>query len=718
MSKIARVRLPDGRIARMQVPDDATPEQITAQAQRLSAAPKAAPKREGVANWISDNVLSPINEAIIGAPEGIYNAAAAVTDPIAKKVLSLVSGDEAAEAAMSHARGQRRHVADAATSAVVSRRAPVARTAGRIAGSLALPTPKFNALGKLATVTQRAVQGAAGGAAVREVDEDAAAPAAIGAAANIALPPILRILAQSRLGQAVSSGVGKVASPVANYLGAKGDDLVEALLGRQETPLPALQPAQVAERQATSRSLEPLGRKAEARAARFEKMGVQPTAGMVTRDPSAFKTERKLAQVEGAGEELQQQLQAVEQGLVAKGREIVDRMGGAKGPEATGLGAQDVLDTKRGEMQVVTGRMYDKIRDERGDEIVGTLESLNDMMNSPDVTDNATFDSMRDSLSRRMARLGLAAKSPRGVTLKQAEELRKFIRGLGSTADPAVRMMRAKLIDALDDDVVGSVGDDAFKAARASAKARFDEFQKTFAGRVADEGIAPEMLTKRLLSDTTRLDDLRAMKQSLLSGTDEQVARGKEAWEDLQAQAVDDFLKSAVSDEGGISGAKIMQRFRDRSAHLRVLLEPADYKELRRLVLASRDATAAPPTSSAYGSDTAAMLSNLFQDAKPAVRTGWFKFLVKHGLAAAGSAPLGAFPHVNIALAVGEKAAASAAQQKAANLIFRRVELARSPEATAKALEQLKKAAKSNPAAASLLDRYGAATGGLVAAEQ
>src|SRR3546814_13584497 len=84
------------------------------------------------------------------------------------------------------------------------------------------------------------------------------------------------------------------------------------------------------------------------------------------------------------------------------------------------------------------------------------------------------------------------------------------------------------MIDALDDDVVNTLGDDAFKAARQSAKARFDEFSKTFAGRIADEGIPPERLTQRLFGATS-LKDIRSLKQSLTSGTPEQIARGQTA---------------------------------------------------------------------------------------------------------------------------------------------------------------------------------------------
>jgi hypothetical protein len=216
------------------------------------------------------------------------------------------------------------------------------------------------------------------------------------------------------------------------------------------------------------------------------------------------------------------------------------------------------------------------------------------------------------------------------------------------------------------------------------------------------------------------LNDIRAVRKSYLTGTPDQIARGKAAWKGLQAQGVDDLLQSAITDEGAISGTKMLNNFRNRSGNLRVLLEPTDYKQMRRLVMASRDATVAPPSSSAYGSDTAPMLANLFKDAKPAVKKGWIKFLGKHGLVAGASAPVGLFPYANIGLGVAEKAVATAAEARAANALVERIRLAQSPEAAAAAVAEAKAAAASNPAVADFLNQAGMGQiiGGTAAAQR
>jgi hypothetical protein len=314
-----------------------------------------------------------------------------------------------------------------------------------------------------------------------------------------------------------------------------------------------------------------------------------------------------------------------------------------------------------------------------------------------------------------MARLG---NGP--VTVNQAEELRKFVGSLGNTSDPAVRMMRGKMIDALDDDVVNAVGGDAFKAARASAKARFDEFSKTFAGKAANEGLAPELLSKRILGDGVRLSDLRSLRQSLTTGTDDQVARGMEAWKGLQAQAVDDLLSKSVDADGQLSGSILSREFAKSSPKLRELLEPQDFKELRRLAAATRDVKAFPVGHSVNTSNTAPSTANLFApgERKQSVPG----MLLKRGLAfSAGSlasgTPVGGLV-ANVGLNAAERAAAMRENQQVAQELMKQVRLAQSPEAAAAAIQQIKQAAAGNPGLADYLNQagFGRIIGGAAAA--
>ena len=703
MAKIARVKLPDGRVARFSVPDDATPEQVTAEAQKLVARQqpkKQAKKSSGPLGWVGDNVLSPLNEAIIGIPEGIYNAASAVTDPVS----ALIFGEDAVK----HARGQRQRASDAATNALVSRRAPVARDIGRAAGAMAIPLPgkKLQEGGKLAKTAYRAMQGAVGGAAVRNPGDDAGTPAAIGAAANVVLPPVISSIAQTAPAQALGRGISKMAAPL---IGA-ADNAAEAVLpsvnqflGRSHVPLRGM-PAP------TAAPLAPLGREAQARAARFQALGVdKPTTGMVTRDPAAFSFEQNASKLSG-GDELATQMREVEAKLVDKGRSLVRNLGGAKGAEATGSAVDDVLDTKRAEMQKVTSKLYEKVRETRGDERIGNLDTLRRSFDHSELADNPVYEDMTAAIMKRLGRYADRDGGSVGVTLRQAEELRKFIGKLGNTTDPTARGARAELINALDDDVVNAVGDDAFKTARASATARFQEFSKTFAGRLADEKMAPELLTKRILGDGVKMSDLRALRKSLTTGTPEQVARGQDAWRGLQAQAIDDLLSKSVDADGNLVGSTLSREFNKSAPKFRELLGPDGFKTLRRLAAATRDAKAFPVGHSVNTSNTAITLANMFEQAPAKVKAGWLKMLAKYGSQHAVAAGI-SFPYGNIALEAGRAATNSMAEQRAAAALADKIRLAQSPEATAAAIREAQAAASSNPALAEFLRQAGVPIG-------
>lgn len=705
MPKIARVRLPDGRVARFRVPDNATPEQIKA-----AVGKKMGGEKRGVTGFLN-NAVSSLNQAAIGAVEGVHNVASAITDPIAGAVF----GDEAVERVN---RG-RRQVVDTVERTMAPVANPVARTAGRIGGAIAVPLPKAGAIAaipKVGKAAVRAIQGAIGGAGVREVDESAAAPASIGAAANVVAPPIISRIAQTAPVQAAVRGVGNALAPVVGI----ADDAAEAvlprvnkMLGRQHTPLRGM-PAPTPQH-----PLAPLGVDAQKRAARFKSLGVDnPTTGMVTRDPKAFSFERNAAKLEGVGDDLAQQMQQVETSLVNKGRTLVKRLGGSKSSEAVGRSAQGVLNAQREAEQKLTARLYEKVRATRGDEPVGDLKTFRDFMEESDMADNAIFDTMRESINRRLARITQGGS----VTVKQAEELRKFIRGLGSNSEPSVREARRQLISALDDDVVEAVGDDAFKAARASAKAGFEKWKKTFAGKLADEGIAPELLTKRILGDGVRLSDVREVKQTLTASPE-----GRKAWLGLQARSIDDLLDKAVTGDGMLKGATLHRLFKGNEDKFRELLTPKDYRILRDLAEATRDVKEFPVGHSVNTSNTTIAAANLFGNAPRAIKTGWLKFLGRivaragaHAGATAVAGPAGNLA-VESARAASGAVASTRAQEAAARELLKKVQMARSPETAAAAIREAQEAAASNPIVADALKKAGikgVALGGVAASPQ
>ncbi len=678
MPRIARIKLPDGRVARVSVPDDATDEQVMAfvkgkLSQRKPAVGKTVAQKEGALNSLGA-FLSTGNEMALGALRGLENITSSVTDPL----LGMVFGqDKVREAGNSR---QRRW--DTVADAVTTHRNPAANTAGQIGAGMAVPLSKIGMIGKLGN---RAIQGALGGLAVRDSNQSAVPNALTGAVANAVLPPLIGRVVRSRPAQAAGRAVAKMAGRAPDQIPVDG--------------------------------LAALGPDAVERAARLKALGVErPTTGMVTRDPAAYSFEQNTARLTGVGDDLARQMREAEAALVSKGRSMVDDLGGAKGPEATGKGVEETLDAKRTEMQRLTGKIYEEVRETRGDESIGYLSSLRERMSDPDVVDNAVLDQMREGLVRRMTRLGLVSDNgsmSQPITVRQAEELRKFIGGLGSSADPAVRMTRKNMIDALDDDVVEAVGDDAFKAARASARERFQEFSKTFPGKLADEKLAPELLTKRVLGDGVKLSDLRALRTSLTTGTDEQVVRGQAAWRDLQSQSVEDLLGKSIDADGNLVGTGLSREFNKSATKLKEVLDPADFAVMENLAAASRDVKAMPVGHSVNTSNSATTLANMFDNAPPAVKEGWGKLTAKLGLRAGAHAAAGAIAPVagNIAVEAIRGGASAVASQRAqselAEALVKRIQLAQSPEAAAAAIREAQEAAASSPVIADMLNRAG-----------
>ena len=130
---------------------------IAAEIKRLRAAPapkakpKVKPRTRGTGIGIIDAPLDVINEALIGIPEGAYNAAAMITDPIA----GLIFGKETVKKSQK----QRKEAVGAVERALVTQPRPLARELGRSIGpgaavsrTAALAAPAIQTTQRLARV--------------------------------------------------------------------------------------------------------------------------------------------------------------------------------------------------------------------------------------------------------------------------------------------------------------------------------------------------------------------------------------------------------------------------------------------------------------------------------------------------------------------------------------------------------------------------------------
>jgi hypothetical protein len=102
----------------------------------ISPPKKAAPRNRGTGIGAIDTTLDVINEALIGVPEGAYNAAAMITDPIS----SLIFGKDVVK----QAQNQRKKAVDTVARQLTTQPRPVAREVGRMVGPVAGVTRAAN----------------------------------------------------------------------------------------------------------------------------------------------------------------------------------------------------------------------------------------------------------------------------------------------------------------------------------------------------------------------------------------------------------------------------------------------------------------------------------------------------------------------------------------------------------------------------------------------
>lgn len=696
-----RVSLPDGRVYNVTAPEG-TPRNELIRIARESDLPQ---RTTGFGIPAIDVPLSALNEAVIGGIQGISRMTSAISDPIVEAGLNLIrpglgtSGRQAAE----ETRGR---IEQQASRRTVAQPMPLAREAGQVAssfaaGALRAPSAVARLAPRAAPAITRAIQGAVGAQAVPTPGLTSTQSALLGGATNVVLPPAFQAIARTRPAQAVLSAAGRAAAPVVGALD-------EAAMGIRraaglETPpvaIPAAPAAQVAQapnsrmalpeatQQAIPQVEEALGREAAQRLRNFQRIGVEaPTTGMVTREPGVWQYERNTMGQVNVGEPIRDAIVKVNEEINQAATDLIQKVGVAGDVEKVGALAAEALSKKEKEMQRVVGQLYQNAREQYGEKSAGPVENFLSQLDNPDLVDNEAFDAMRSSIVRRLQRYGMTGESglPRQgavMTVGQAEEMRKFIGGLGNATDPNIRRIRAQLVEALDDDVVAGFGDDAFKQARAAAKQRFAEFKDTLAGKMGAGDVAPERITQRLMSQSTPLSDFRNLKATLLTGEPDQVARGQQAWSSIGAQALDDLFSSARVGENMVSGARLLKNFNKNIARYRELLNREEYVTLNRIVRAARDATVPVDFSNVNTSGTASALANLFADPAKGGRSG-VKTMIAHLAAGFAGGPV-----ANVAVAGAQEAARTAAERAAADEAVRRALMTTQPLDVAQAVRQ------------------------------
>lgn len=491
---------------------------------------------------------------------------------------------------------------------------------GRVVGNAIASTPLMAIPGGAATgMVRRGAAGMAGGAAgagLQFVEEGGSRSlrtvlgGALGVGIGIAAPYAVEAVKRGAKGlwEAVA---GRTVNPRATQA---VDSVLSKILPKQTssgasnqlTP-PNFREQLIAEvddamRQGTQYTDEQLQRLVEMRA-----VGANPMKANITRTPEDWATMENLRGMPKTGAPINTRIVENANALVKYTEGLKAQTGGrANTAYEAGNSVIEAVQTKSREMQREVGKLYEQVRTQVGDDIglvPGRLVSKLD-----ELSDDAAADPFVDSVRRRLVRFGLIDKDGKltgaAATVRQAEELRKWIGGLSDKGDPAIKRVKALTTDALDDDVIDTAGVDAFKTARDAARARFAEFEQGVLGKTAAGDLSPDdFVRKHVMS--AKVDDLKAMKNTLTKGTPEQAKRGTEAWNDARGWVVTDLLMKATGaqspeDVAGrmFSGAKFKAALDAIGPEKKAILFSADeMKSLRTLVKASEYLTSQVPGS-------------------------------------------------------------------------------------------------------------------------
>lgn len=210
-----------------------------------------------------------------------------------------------------------------------------------------------------------------------------------------------------------------------------------------------------------------------------------------------------------------------------------------------------------------------------------------------------------------LAELGVevAKGAPKGtLSVKNAEELRKFANTL--RGDKQTDHIVSNIIDALDDDVIDTAGTDAFKLARDSARARFAEFETKLLKNISDEKLVADDVLKRTVYGG-KVNDLRKLKESLVSGTDEQAARGLQAWNDLKLQTLQTIIDDSTVASGKVQGSRFTKQLNKiGKERLETVFDPEEIMQLKTIEKALEYTTIEVPESVVNYSGTGAANAN------------------------------------------------------------------------------------------------------------
>lgn len=335
----------------------------------------------------------------------------------------------------------------------------------------------------------------------------------------------------------------------------------------------------------------------------FRSQGLSPTRANLTQTADDWQLQQEGIKRSGTMRSAVDQQDAA---LARRGEELVERTGGQTSSQMdTGEQVFNAVTRKATDLDNQINRLYRAARDRAGDEQVVNFQGLAGQLRETagrNQLSGGLVRAMREELRNR----GLidANWRPSGrTTVGTAEEVRQVLNSFYEGANPQGRALINRYKAALDDDVMRTAGADLFKEARQAraqfsrelerAKlSKFDKNTRSVIEDVLENKIAPErMFEKLVVNKSTRTSDLKALRDYLRSGTEEQVQQGTQAWNSLRAEAIRHMVGKATGTAGRTEGGGAVfngNQFRKAmdqigGERLRTLFGPDELKDLGAL---------------------------------------------------------------------------------------------------------------------------------------
>jgi len=301
----------------------------------------------------------------------------------------------------------------------------------------------------------------------------------------------------------------------------------------------------------------------QARREAFEKLGITPTQAQVTRDKDLFSEQVEAFTQQGKVTEAIERQDRIIQELTQK---EIGSIGGVA--ERSNQAVSNAIIDKAVQLDDEIGNLYRAAREAAPDAKNVRFNSASASLRSNAPSDDLSGGVIK-AINGKMEQMGVIdGFKPSGrVSVESAEELRKFANSLIPSTNDRGRMVIREFKDSLDDDALSSAGGDFFKQARAakasfeqglstSGKSKFSKRKKSLVRDILEEKIPEDKIADRIIKRGSSYDakSLMELREYLTSGSENQIAQGVEAWNDIRSQALkgifEDAFKGPITRDG------------------------------------------------------------------------------------------------------------------------------------------------------------------------